>query len=555
MRVYFAAAVCTWGLLSTASGPAQAAEITDLASSFEKGKPFGFRLGAKYQFDYKTASITRESLPYLQSAQTRRDIAAHYGVSDLTRTEIVPDLLFTQRRQSLSLDLAIGLFRELQLAINVPLILRDERQFNLDQNAGWNTCPTGDWSCVANSSSTFLDGIYPIQPADQLDSGSLIFRPPVRGGSGTNLLDTINISLMGAPISQRRDPTKPTWVIGVEGQISVGTIMQYDNTRLYLDPGQPSQKTLIDEAGRAANDKQGWQGVSEGLHRVIIRTALSHRFKYVDPYLGLWYMLPIERKDNGSPWKPDYGFQQKHGAPQQKAGVTFGFEATPLENKAKGHRLAIDLRGGLQFAFLGRGYSEAWELFAASNALICDDQTALPPPFTYKDPLSSSGANGAVTQGTFNPACRAPVTPPAQDTNPPSPYQGPRLTNASAYYRQPYTGLTLIENYLTFNAQFSLVAELFRHVRLRLSFNYQRDQGHVVTQDDAGTKDYPADVGSRDTLNGKAAGFGCNPFRVDLSCPVDWNPAYRAVINQPGRRYRVDDVNMLSGSATLQAYW
>lgn len=555
MRVYFAAAVCTWGLLSTASGPAQAAEITDLASSFEKGKPFGFRLGAKYQFDYKTASITRESLPYLQSAQTRRDVAAHYGVADLTRTEIVPDLLFTQRRQSLSLDLAIGLFRELQLAVNVPLILRDERQFNLDQNAGWNTCPTGDWSCVANSSSTFLDGIYPIQPADQLDSGSLIFRPPVRGGSGANLLDTVNISLMGAPISQRRDPTKPTWVIGVEGQISVGTIMQYDNTRLYLDPGQPSQKTLIDEAGRAANDKQGWQGVSEGLHRIIIRTALSHRFKYVDPYLGLWYMLPIERKDNGSPWKPDYGFQQKRGAPQQKAGVTFGFEATPLENKAKGHRLAIDLRGGLQFAFLGRGYSEAWELFASSNALICDDQTALPPPFTYKDPLASSGANGAVTQGTFNPACRAPVNPPPQDTSPPSPYQGPRLTNSSAYYRQPYTGLTLIENYLTFNAQFSLVAELFRHVRLRLSFNYQRDQGHVVTQDDAGTKDYPADVGSRDTLNGKAAGFGCNPFRVDLSCPVDWNPAYRAVINQPGRRYRVDDVNMLSGSASLQAYW
>jgi hypothetical protein len=555
MRVYFAAAVCTWGLLTTASAPASAAEITDLASSFEKGKPFGFKLGARYQFDYKTASITRESLAYLQSPLARRDIAAHFGTADPTRTEIVPDLLYQQRRQSLSLDLAIGLFKELQLGISVPLILRDERQYNLDPRAGFNTCSPNDWSCVANSSSTFLDGIYPIQPADQLDSGSLIFRPPVRGGSGANLIDTINISLMGAPISQRRDPTKPTWVIGVEGQISVGTIMRYDNTRLYLDPSQPSQKTLIDESVRLdPGGKAGWNGVSEGLHRIVIKTALSHRFKYVDPYLGLYYMLPIERKDDGSPWKADMGFQQKRGAPQQKAGVTFGFEATPLENKAKGHRLALDFRGGLQFTFLGRGFSEAWELFSSSNALICDDQTALPPPFTYKDPLSSPGANGAVTQGTFNPSCRAPVMPPPQDTNPPAGYMGPRLNTAGPYYRQPYNGLTLIENYLTFNASVGIVAELFRHVRLRLQFNYQRDQGHVITQDDAGTKDYP-DAGTRDTLNGKAPGFGCNPFRVDLSCPVDWNPAYRAVINQPGRRYRVDDVNMLSGSAMLQAYW
>lgn len=543
-------------MLTTASAPASAAEITDLASSFEKGKPFGFKLGARYQFDYKTASITRESLAYLQSPQARRDVAAHYGVTDLNRTEIVPDLLFQQRRQSLTLDLAIGLFKELQLGVSVPLILRDERQFNLDSRAGWNTCQANDWSCVANSSSTFLDGIYPIQPADQLDSGSLIFRPPVRGGSGANMIDTINLSLMGAPISQRRDPTKPTWVIGVEGQISVGTIMRYDNSRLYLDPSQPSQKTLIDESVRSdPGGKAGWNGVSEGLHRIIVRTALSHRFKYVDPYLGLWYMLPIERKDDGSPWKADMGFQQKRGAPQQKAGVTFGFEATPLENKVKGHRLALDFRGGLQFAFLGRGFSEAWELFAASNALVCDDQTALPPPFTYRDPQSSPGANGAVTQGTFNPSCRAPVTPPPQDTNPPAGYQGPRLQNASPYYRQPYNGLTLIENYLTFTAQVGIIAELFKHVRIRLQFNYQRDQGHVITQDDAGTKDYPSDVGSRDTLNGKMPGFGCNPFRVDLSCPVDWNPAYRAVINQPGRRYRVDDVNMLSGSAMLQAYW
>ncbi len=547
MRVYFAAAACTWGYLACAGVTAHAAEITDLASSFEKDKPFGFKLGATYNFSYKTASINRESVPLLQSTQTAQDINLHYKVpagQQLGRTETVPDLVYTQRRQQLSIDLAIGIFQDLQLGVSLPLVLRDERQYDLNANAGWNQCPAGSWDCVANSSSTFLDGIYPIQPADQLSSGSTVFRPPVRGGSGMNMLDTINISLMGAPVSQKRDPSKPTWTIGVEGQISIGTIMAYDNTRNYLDRNNTQQQELIMQSTTMdAQGQRGWGGVSEGVHRIIVKTALSHKFKYVDPYFGLYYMLPIARKDDGSPWKPDYSFAQKFSTPQMKAGTTFGFEATPIENKRKGHRLALDFRAGLDFHFLGRGYSEAWELLSSSSALICDDQNALPQPFNYKDPQARPGIGNQITQGTFNPACRQPASTASGD---------PRalLTNASAYYQQPYTGLTLIENYLTFTAQFAVIAELFHHARLRLAFNYLRDQGHVITQDDAGSINYPQD--NRNAANG---GRNCNPSRVDLSCPVDWNPAFRQAINVAGRHYRVDDVNVFSGSAMLQAYW
>ena len=67
------------------------------------------------------------------------------------------------------------------------------------------------------------------------------------------------------------------------------------------------------------------------------------------------------------------------------------------------------VRSGLNFHFLGRGYSEAWELFSASNALICDDLNQLPPPFNFKDTSARPGINNAVTQGTFNPACRQPA--------------------------------------------------------------------------------------------------------------------------------------------------
>jgi len=561
MRIFFAAAglACAWGTLLGASPSVSAAEITDVASSFEKGKPFGFKLGATYSYTYKTAQITRESQPFLQNATTRGYLQARFGLppgQSLQTTEVVPDLLYTQRRQTLGINLAIGLFQDLELGVSLPLVLRDERQYDLDRNAGFNTCAESDYTCIASASSTYLEGIYPIQPAEQV--GSLIFRPPVRGGSGTNLLDTINLSLSGAPVSQRRDPTKPTWVLGFEAQISIGAIMAYDNTRRYLDANSPSQKELIDRSVAAGPDGQGFAGVSDGLNRFIFRTALSHKFKHVDPYFGLWYMFPLPRTwlTESSPWTADYGFAQKRTSAQQQAGITFGFEATPYENKQAGHRIALDFRGGLQFHFLGRGYSEAWELLASSNALICDDATALPPPFNFSDPSGRPGTGGAVTQGFFNPACRIPK--PSSGTDPAAGYTQPRLpdsaTQATAYYQRPYSGVTVIENYLSFNAQVGIVVELFRHARLRLSATYMRDQGHSVTADDAGSTSYPE--GNRLELNNSLNGNrGCDAGRIDLQCPYDWNPAYRAAINLTGRHYRVEDVNVISGSAMLQGYW
>ena len=113
---------------------------------------------------------------------------------------------------------------------------------------------------------------------------------------------------------------------------------------------------------------------------------------------------------------------------------------------------------------------------------------------------------------------------------------------------------------MTFTGDAGVIVELFRHMRLRLGFTYSRTQGHLVTTDDAGTTSYPSNIDRQNATNrvlpaGVTTAQPCNSNRVDLSCPLDWNSAYRAVINQPGRRYYVDDINTLGGSATLQGYW
>lgn len=561
MRLYLAAAIwsCACGFLGGLEATAHAAEITDLASSFEKGRPFGFRFGASYQFSHKTARIMRESVPYLQTPTTKSYLYNRLGVplgQELQTTEVVPDLTYVQTRHAMSIDLAVGLFTDLQLGISLPLVLRDDRSYSLDREAGFNTCADTDYTCIARASSTVLDGIVPVDPLDQANTGLTLLTPPTRGGSGSGMLDTINLSLMGAPVSQRRDPTKPTWVIGAEAQLSIGTIMGYDQTRQYLNANDPTQKALVEKSlAMDPGGKRGFDGVSDGLNKFVFKTALSHRFRYVDPYLGLWYMLPLARTwlTEGSPWTTDYGFAQRRGSPQQQAGLTFGFEATPFENKEKGHRVALDFRAGLQFHFLGRGYSEAWELLSASNALVCDDSYALPGRFGFPP------RNGAdVTQGEFNPACRTPY-----DTsgNEPNPAYRPRLPstalNATAHFQRPYSGVSVIENYLTFNAQLGVVVELFKHLRLRMSGSFQKDQGHGITQDDSGTTTYPNN--DRDALNKplqpSVGQSGCRPGLVDQNCPFDWNPLYRPVINTPGRHYRVEDVNVWGGSAMLQGYW
>ena len=136
--------------------------------------------------------------------------------------------------------------------------------------------------------------------------------------------------------------------------------------------------------------------------------------------------------------------------------------------------------------FLGRGYSEAWELFAGSPALACDVAR--------------------------NPACDA-----AQTQN--------------AYQGRPHSGVTVIESYATLGIELAIDARLTRYFRLRAGVAYARDQSHLITGDDVGT---PTQPGGR------------------VSAPAEYNPAYRPVIDQVGRRYLVDNVDQLDAKVTAQ---
>ena len=441
--------------LAAAPGLGHAADVTDVASSFDGDHAFDFRFRVGYDHSEKRAQLKREGEGL---TPTQSQIA------------LVKDLTYAQRRDTLRLRAEVGLFQDLMLHVELPIILGESEEYAFDQSAGdgCRFAPDPMPNCVnAGSSSTVADGIVPGGGFDAgngggATGGSALFRGVRRsatGGSGLDGFDTFNFGLSWAPISQKRDDTKPTWVLAFEPQISIGNIKAFDRAR------------------PAAN-----HAVSEGVHRLYARTTISRRWRWADPYIGFWYMYPIARGD--SLYK-DYGKAQTIKNPMQQAGTLFGVELVPYERHRAGHKIYVDLRGRLEGHFAGRGYSEAWELLAGAAPLGCD-----------------------MAQAGYNPACNPLLT-----TNP---YQG-----------QPYSGVTTIENYATLGADVALGAQLGKYARLRSAFEYTHDQAHFITGED---------IGVPSTTTGRV--MSANEF----------NPAFRAAIDQVGRRYRVDNVDVYTFS-------
>ena len=430
------------------SPAARAADATDVASSFDDNHPFGFRFRVRYDHTEKRGQIKRE-LEGLSPTQAS--------------IVVLRDLLYAQTRDQLALRAEVGLFQDLMFHAELPIVLGEQNTYDYDQSAGaaCRFAPDPMPNCVnAMNSTTIRDGIIDPPPGMTM-GGTQLFKGAQRGasgGSGLDAFDTFNFGLTWAPVSQRRDDTKPTWILAIEPQLSIGNIMAYDRAR------------------PTAN-----HAVSEGVHRLYARTAISHRWRFVEPYMTFWYMYPIPRGD--SLFK-DYGPSQSLKNPMQQGGTIFGAELIPFERPNDhghgGHKIFIDVRGRLEGHFSGKGYSEAWELLASSAPLGCD-----------------------MAQSGYNPACNATLT-------------------TNAYQGQPYTGITTIENYASLGADIALGVQVGKHARFRAEFDYTHDQAHFITGED---------IGVPSTASGRV-----------MSAP-EFNPAYRAIIDQVGRRYKVDNVD------------
>jgi hypothetical protein len=389
------------------AGGARAADVTQVASGFDDRRHFDINASVSWLHEVKSAYIKRES-------ETKA----------ASQIELIKDLQYKQARDVMNLRVEMGVFRDVGLHIDAPVVLRDARGLNFDQSAGGCTLPGqgATPTCVNSNNSTILrDGILPGygQKTYGLDAthnrafadpSTAVFRGPDRSG-----LESLGFGLTWAAMNEKRDDTKPTWTVSFDAKFDVGGDMKFDP----LNPGAST-------------------GVGLGYHQLLWSTYISKRFRYFDPYFGASYMLPL--RTSGGPFQ-DYGGNQSDGQPQSRAAMVIGFEQIAWEAPQSAQRVTIEFQGHAEEHFFGRAQSELWE------------------------PLS--GSPKCATDAT---KCRA----------------GLDLDLNGDGKPDPYPGVTDVQAYASFGGNVGLNIQVGKHVRFRGLFGLTVEEPHYLTYANAG---------------------------------------------------------------------
>jgi hypothetical protein len=344
MRYPLLTALCLALPAALLARPAEAVDVTEIASAFDEGDAFDLFLGVSYSFEARRAAIKRE---------------ASGTVVEDTVPDTVPvirDLVFSEDRHTVTPHGKLGIFHDLFLTFALPIVISHNRSYEFDQRAEPCVFP-GQGSpatCIdRTNSSTLVDGLLPDGSGGRLGydasdpttnfalDSTMVFRSVGRKG-----LDQLHLGIGWAPMNQDRDDTKPTWVLQAKFLISIGKIMRFDR----LDPTSEA-------------------GVSRGVHEFRAETSVSKRTRWAEPFVSFWWQAPLGVRgdrpndpDGSLYW--DAGFGQRSNRTQQQAGTLFGFEAIVYDHKEKQQRLGLEFSGRVQAFFNGMGYSEMWEPFA-----------------------------------------------------------------------------------------------------------------------------------------------------------------------------------------------
>jgi hypothetical protein len=175
-------------------------------------------------------------------------------------------------------------------------------------------------------------------------------------------------------MNQQRDPTKPTWKLGAEVRIAVGSPARFD---------------------RADPDSE--DGVGHGVHELRLWTSVARRRGWAEPSVEVWWQAPVAVTDE-SPFD-DPGYGARASGKQQEAGIAFGFEAIAVDRPEDGQRVSLDLGARLVGHFEGRAYTEMWEVFAyagdvdAGGPLVLDSDPTDPAANAVSHPGISTVEN------------------------------------------------------------------------------------------------------------------------------------------------------------------
>jgi hypothetical protein len=313
-------------LLAVSAMTAQAAELTRVASSFEEDDPFGLFLDFTFDRTQDSGKIVRE---WYQSNQ----------ITDVT------ELWYNKYETKLAIDVNLGIYKDLELHVGVPIVFQQDRY--------WRFAPGTN----ANNTTLYrncVDARGDLCSTPGQGTGHL-FEVGDPSASYRSGLGDFQVGVGWAPFVQKKDWSKPTWVLRFDWSIP---------TASKLNPSLPTS------SGNRGN-------IGDRLHRYTFSTAVSKKLWFAEPYLQLWYTLPWrgpnfysncddasdERMGRAENCGVDRWTREETGIrPAHTGGIVFGSELTVFEKSEHHQRVAFDLRGFFTYTSEGRYYSEVSDL-------------------------------------------------------------------------------------------------------------------------------------------------------------------------------------------------
>ena len=454
-----------------ASLMSETAEITSVVDAFDKDDPFDLNLVFGINQSFKRAKIRRES----QLPQPGLEGVSGQQAGFVPATENIAS--YQSSMTTLNLGADIGIYHDLALTLRLPVILT--------------------WS----QSLGDLDGSSAVAAQRLADpSGGQLFSVPFTSPTRSGI-DYFSFGLDWAIFNQQRDQTKPTWVVGVEGRVAVGTPLHACNANPVngapecADPSTWNASTQSYPSGVAGRSP----GISKGYDSILARTVWSRRFGYIEPYSGFWMQadFPTAGSDFGK-WNP---VQNLDRSPPLQGSFALGMEVVPWEHREQFQRFSADFRFKGTYHSPGRDYSELFDALGSSQAVSLRN----PNPTAY-----CAGGSSAT--------CVGPPGSSVQDTS-----------SAGAYF----TGITEVAAYGSFTASAAATAQAGQYIKFTLGAGFTYAQSHLITAADVCTP------------NGNTSLALAGPCETNGQAQGVPNPDHRDLIDLPGHRFSVDDTTVV----------
>ncbi len=314
-----------------------AAEVTDVIDADDENDPYDFSGEVTYRRHLRRAKITRE---YACSPSLRgfdRDTCPEAGpAGELVQ---VKELRYQRTTHEIVPRARFGLWHDLELAIEAPIVIQDTQSIRFAGNGGDanSAVVTADTSTIAPTDEERLFEV----PTDGL---------PKRAGFGD-----MQFMLRWSPVAQERDDQRGEWTLEFAYRAPTGQVMEFGN-----------------------------EGVGRGVHELTLATSFSRRFRYADPYVRIEGVLPVP--SDKSLFK-DYGGSQEHVGPGARAGFDLGSEFVAFEYAKRGVKIFLDLGLGASYQAEGRDYTELFDALASGSA-SAEGRTC--------NPAAATGGNCAV---------------------------------------------------------------------------------------------------------------------------------------------------------------